>query len=1064
MFKTKGKLFSLLTACLTAVLALVLGFAALFAPTPITTASAESVTETLTIKGTTGVMSGTTSISWTQGGVTFRNDKASSSTAIRTSDSNHYRVYSGSTVTIEAPGNITTIVITSSESKYVDPWKTSATNAGATVTTNGNAITITPSKTSNEFTLTASAQIRLTQVAVTYSGGACLHSNTTTTTTATCTEAGSTTVTCDDCGETISTTETPATGHDYRPVEVLSEATCTTPGTQSVRCENCGNETTQEIPVIEHTFVNGSCSVCGEKEPTTKTDVLNRATTDAGNNSTYVSWSGKTATTNAVYAGNSAGSYDSIQLRSNNSNSGIITTTSGGQAVKVSVVWNGNTSSGRTLNVYGKNSAYSAATDLYNSSNQGTLIGTIVYGSSTELEISDEYAYIGLRSASGAMYITSISITWETTGCSHDNTREEITTDPTCTEAGSMSIVCDDCEATISTEEIPATGHVNTTTTTTDATCTEAGSTVVTCNDCGTKVSTTEIPALGHEIANGNPVNNENGTHSITGACSRCGETGETVTEDCNFERAENEPKYTCTVCGYFYTVAEYTVTYEVPKGISSVAKQTVEEGKSVILPSAESKLHYTFVGWVIGETTETTVCPEILAAGSEYTVTTNVALNALYSYEGTSYSYQKVTKEPADWSGEYLIVYEDEENNAYIFNSEDAVNGYVSATTNGSSIAYSETVAAEAVTIASMEGGYSILTKNGYISGSNSGNKLNFDKTTAQLNTIALADDDSVTITSGRVLRFNSASNQMRFRYYTAGSQQPIYLYKYALVLNYATDIDCTADFDAANATVEADITMNYYVNLSEDLVAGTTMQFVIGDNMYEIAPKKEADGERYVFSLPNLPPHLMAETIVANLVYNEQTLATQNDYSVKIYAQNLLTTYPDNEKLVNFLTAMLYYGDAAQVHEGQAATTTTDVSGLAEVGDVTVAEENNKMVLTNADGIDTCTAWFVSANVWFSSVNKIRITLSTAENVTLKINDVEVPVNGTTVYTDGIAATAFGEKVTFELYHNGDLMQTLEYSIYSYAYSMQNKATMGELVKALYRYGEAAKVYNGQ
>ena len=40
------------------------------------------------------------------------------------------------------------------------------------------------------------------------------------------------------------------------------------------------------------------------------------------------------------------------------------------------------------------------------------MLGTIVYGSSTELTISGDYQYIGLRSASDAMYLTSVSITW----------------------------------------------------------------------------------------------------------------------------------------------------------------------------------------------------------------------------------------------------------------------------------------------------------------------------------------------------------------------------------------------------------------------------------------------------------------------------------------------------------------------------------------------------------------------------------------------------------------------------------------------------------------------------
>lgn len=145
----------------------------------------------------------------------------------------------------------------------------------------------------------------------------------------------------------------------------------------------------------------------------TKTDILTRATTGVTNGTTtYSNWSGKTATSSAVYAGQSAGSNDAIQLRSKNSNSGIITTASGGKATKVVVSWNSNTSNGRTLNIYGKNSPYEAATDLYDTNTQGTLLGTIVKGTSEELTITGDYEYIGLRSNSDPMYLDEIQITW----------------------------------------------------------------------------------------------------------------------------------------------------------------------------------------------------------------------------------------------------------------------------------------------------------------------------------------------------------------------------------------------------------------------------------------------------------------------------------------------------------------------------------------------------------------------------------------------------------------------------------------------------------------------------
>ena len=77
------------------------------------------------------------------------------------------------------------------------------------------------------------------------------------------------------------------------------------------------------------------------------------------------------------------------------------------------VEWGGATANGRTLNIYGKNDAYSNPNDLYDNTKSGTKLGTIVKGTSTELEITGDYTYVGLRSNSSAMYITSITIIWE---------------------------------------------------------------------------------------------------------------------------------------------------------------------------------------------------------------------------------------------------------------------------------------------------------------------------------------------------------------------------------------------------------------------------------------------------------------------------------------------------------------------------------------------------------------------------------------------------------------------------------------------------------------------------
>lgn len=169
-----------------------------------------------------------------------------------------------------------------------------------------------------------------------------------------------------------------------------------------------------------------------------KTD--NLTTSTFGSPSSYTTWSGKSATggSGAVYAGNSTTNKNgSIQLR-DNSNSGIVSTTSGGTVKKVTITWDDTTADNRTLDVYGKNSAYSASSDLFSSKSatKGTLLGSIVYGTSTELEITDEYEYIGMRSNSGAMYIEKISIEWETSGIIYSEYCTSVTVPVSISDAG----------------------------------------------------------------------------------------------------------------------------------------------------------------------------------------------------------------------------------------------------------------------------------------------------------------------------------------------------------------------------------------------------------------------------------------------------------------------------------------------------------------------------------------------------------------------------------------------------------------------------------------------------
>ena len=129
----------------------------------------------------------------------------------------------------------------------------------------------------------------------------------------------------------------------------------------------------------------------------------------------YTSWSNKQWSSSAKYAGYSAMgtyNYNSIQMNAT-SPSGIVSTTSGGKLSKVEVEWTSDVSqSTRSIQIYGKNTAYSSSADLYNDTDKGTLLGTIVCGSSTEYTIDGDYAFVGLRPAENSINLDKISITW----------------------------------------------------------------------------------------------------------------------------------------------------------------------------------------------------------------------------------------------------------------------------------------------------------------------------------------------------------------------------------------------------------------------------------------------------------------------------------------------------------------------------------------------------------------------------------------------------------------------------------------------------------------------------
>ena len=268
----------------------------------------------------------------------------------------------------------------------------------------------------------------------------------------------------------------------------------------------------------------------------------------------------------------------------------------------------------------------------------------------------------------------------------------------------------------------------------------------------------------------------------------------------------------------YNMVVSEVTTNYVIPKvtpAATSMSFVAEGESKSVELTVAgqgENQLfaksnNEHFVATIEGMTLTVTAAANESTEAKTATVTVYMAATADAEAvasaeitcsqaapstgddggETTQKSYVKVTSASDITAGQYLIVYEA---GAVAMNGGlskiDAVSNGVAVTITDGKIASTADIDSANFTIAVVEGGFSIQAAKGQYIGSTaaSKNELKESTTTAYVNTITLNTDGSAHIVAsvGNVLRYNSAVDQARFRYFKAASytgQKAIHLYK---------------------------------------------------------------------------------------------------------------------------------------------------------------------------------------------------------------------------------------------------------------------------------------------
>ncbi len=360
---------------------------------------------------------------------------------------------------------------------------------------------------------------------------------------ATCTEIGYTAgVQCTVCNQyTSGHDEIEALGHNL-VTDAAVDATCTETGlTEGSHCdrEGCGHiEVKQDvIEALGHNYVDGECTRCHEKLPSTLT-----ITRDSFGDASGYAWHAWTATT--TYGDTISGNgfiYGSekthIQVNAK--------TAANGNYIYNSVALPGNiisikVTAGKTT--YRNFVVITSDTPFDSTTNRLTApdgsVSQLVNAEGATWTFTTDHKYFAVIAPdAGAAYLSSIEI--EYFNCSHANT-EAIGEDKaaTCTEAGSTAgLKCLDCgEILREATEIEAFGH------------TDVDPVDNKCDTCGETLCTEHVWIDGEVITEGDCTNDR----VVAQVCQNCGEPGEdkVITAPGHTEVTDEAKAPTCTETG----------------------------------------------------------------------------------------------------------------------------------------------------------------------------------------------------------------------------------------------------------------------------------------------------------------------------------------------------------------------------------------------------------------------------------------------------------------------------------------------------------------------------------
>ncbi len=283
---------------------------------------------------------------------------------------------------------------------------------------------------------------------------------------------------------------------------------------------------------------------------------------------------------------------------------------------------------------------------------------------------------------------------------------------------------------------------------------------------------------------------------------------------------------------------------------------------------------------------------------------------------------------------------------------------------------------------------------------------------------------------------------------------------------------LDATIGF--RTLSLEGNIAVKYYMSLTEEIAKDENayMLFTLENGEQIKVPATESvktlyfGHDYYIFTCA-LSAKEMTDTILCQFFYGSgQT--EEYSYSVKTYADRILTNYSSNEPLCDLIHAMLDYGTASQIHFrhhterlANAGFEPPDYSSVSIDGFPVNREQGTSLVP------------FVGASLLLESETTLRIFVRSelpADSFTISYEGKELPVSSSygLYYVDieNISAKDLDEYVTITV-NDGQEVAEISYAPMTYCASVLENAkgihtpTVQDCVAAMYLYNKAANRY---